>query len=134
MRRALKGSSLLTTVDAFMAVAAYGSYAAAGSQLDVSATTAMRQVEALELWLRRVLIFKNEVSCTQWGSDFVPTAQKVLSLIDSGGLRSELSKTRVHPDGVITIEGQALAAHQASLVLVNRLRDAGAGFELGLGG
>ena len=28
---------------------------------------------------------------------------------------------------------QALAAHQASLVLVNRLRDAGAGFELGLG-
>ena len=29
---------------------------------------------------------------------------------------------------------QALAAHQASLVLVNRLRDAGAGFELGLGG
>lgn len=27
---------------------------------------------------------------------------------------------------------QALAAHQASLVLVNRLRDAGAGFELGL--
>jgi hypothetical protein len=29
---------------------------------------------------------------------------------------------------------QALAAHHASLVLVNRLRDAGAGFELGLGG
>ncbi|WP_145203690.1 HEPN domain-containing protein [Sphingobium sp. B2] len=29
---------------------------------------------------------------------------------------------------------QALAAHQASLVLVNRLRNAGAGFELGLGG
>jgi len=29
---------------------------------------------------------------------------------------------------------QALVAHQASLVLVNRLRDAGAGFELGLGG
>lgn len=29
---------------------------------------------------------------------------------------------------------QALTAHHASLVLVNRLRDAGAGFELGLGG
>lgn len=108
MNRPLKDSILLTTIEAFMAVAAFESYSAAGNSLGTSATTVMRRVQMLELWLRRVLIWTEERFCTEWGNDFVPVAKKILKLIEADGLGNELSKTRVHPDGVVTIEGQPI--------------------------
>ena len=114
MKRGIKGSLLLSSVDAFMAAAYYESYVDAGELLGVSSTTIMRQVRMLELWLHRVLIWSKDVFPTKEGMDFVLVAKKVLSLVDENGFRNELSKTRIHPDGVVTIEGEPIETRAAS--------------------
>lgn len=106
MRRGIKGSIALSTVDAFMAAVAFESYAAAGSELGLAPTTVMRNVKALGLWLHRVLIWDDGMIPTKYGDEFLPVAWQILQLIEMGGLRDELSKTRVHGDGAVTIEGE----------------------------
>jgi hypothetical protein len=107
MRRTAKGSLALTTIDAFMAVAAYESFARAGAELGVSPTTTMRRLLALEGWLHRPLIDTENFELTKYGDDFAPRGWEIIQLIERADLRVNLSKTRVHPDGLVTIEGQA---------------------------
>jgi hypothetical protein len=116
MRRGIKGSIALSTVDAFMAAVAFESYAAASSELGIAPTTVMRNVKALGLWLHRVLIWDDGMIPTKYGDEFVPVAWQILQLIDTGGLRDELSKTRVHGDGAVTIEGELFVTAETSKI------------------
>jgi len=113
--RKIKGSVLLATVEAFLATAAYESYSEAGRALGLSSTTVMRQVRWLELWLRRALIWENELYPTVDGADFIPVAAEIVSLMHHGEkLKSELKKTRVHPDGTITIGGEPFVTDETA--------------------
>lgn len=115
--KTIKGSVLLATVEAFMATAAYESYSEAGKALGLSPTTVMRQVRSLELWLRRVLIWENELYPTEDGADFIPIAGEIVSLMHHGEkLKSELKKTRVHPDGTITIGGEPFVTDETGQI------------------
>lgn len=97
----------LHTIEAFLAAAAYENYTKAGTALGIDATTVGRRIKELDEWLHRVLLTTDvPYSITEFGDDFVLVAAKVVELIDEGGLKAEIGKTRVQADGTMTIEGQ----------------------------
>lgn len=99
----------LSLVEAFLAAAAYGDYRKAGSALGINATTVSRRVVELEKWLHRVLITTDvPFSITEDGDDFVLIAAKVVELINRAGLKAEIGRTRVRPDGTVTVEGHKI--------------------------
>jgi hypothetical protein len=117
MRRGIKGALALTSVEAFLAAAAEGSYAKAGRELGISATTIARRVLALEIWMQRPLVSDLEFELTEYGDEFVPIAWEVVSLLDEEPvLRSEITKARVHSDGLVTIEGQSFRTERAAQI------------------
>lgn len=100
----------LTCVEAFLAVAAYGTYTEAAKWLEADATTVGRRLEELERWLHRILLTKPApFDLTEDGENFVTVATRVVDLIKETGLIAEIGKTRVQADGTVTIEGHKIA-------------------------
>lgn len=115
MTKRQKDSARLIWVDAFMAAAAYENYTEAEKILRISATSVQRQLLALEIWLHRVLLVRQShhdltkpLELTEDGEEFAPKAMRIVNLIDEGGLKNEISITRVHSNGSINIGGKIL--------------------------
>jgi DNA-binding transcriptional LysR family regulator len=106
-------SARLVWIDAFMAAAAYDSDTEAGEMTGRAGTTIRRQVEELEEWLHRVLVTLWPRELTEDGDRVVETASKILELVDRGGLRAEIGRTRVQANGLTTIEGRVIRTAEA---------------------
>ena len=114
MTKRLPDSARLILVPAFVAAATHTSNVAAGKALGVNDATIGRRAIKLEKWLRRWLIATTDpFTLTEEGEAFLSTARKILELIDEADLHAALSKTRISPDGTVTIEGVEIASSAA---------------------
>ena len=114
MTRHLPDSARLILVPAFVAAATHTSNVAAGKALGVNDATIGRRAKELERWLRRLVMATTDpFTLTEEGEAFLSTARKILELIDEADLHAALSKTRISPDGTVTIEGVEIASSAA---------------------
>lgn len=106
MTSRMPDSARLIWVNDFVAFAAYDNSNKASLFVDKAATTIQRSIKSLERWLRRMLITDDKpAELIHDGYDFVDIALEILCLADKAGIRSEMTKVRILPDGTVKVDG-----------------------------